>query len=409
MDTFDIPFASIHDPVTPDIHGMLSQTRVSFPLRRPALGFALVALALAAPLTAQKQEAQDKIIKQSGQVIRGCKVVAMTIKEVKFKRGSKEETVPSDDVQAIRWSPAPESWTRALFQEKQGSFRLAANLFKEAADATSRDALKTEASFRAAKAMYLAAANDHNLANQVMSEVRSWLSQHPDGRRVAEAMELLGKAAQVSGNYDDAVAAFTDLENKVNEKSLGTAWLARAKYGLGLALIGKKDFTRAKGAFLTASSTLKATISGTSPRADLVDLEVAAKIGAGETLIAEKRYEDAENFFQRLETSAQISKNEGLRVAAIAGKGQAIFEAAAPKKDLRRLRDAQRYFAEVSATDLLDGDATAKALYYLGRTILILGPKGEGKDYSRRASSCFDQVVQQHPDSRWSFLARNQK
>ncbi|MFQ5506623.1 MAG: hypothetical protein ACE5F1_17775, partial [Planctomycetota bacterium] len=347
---------------------------------------------------------KDKITKTNGQVIRGVLVLAETLESITYSRGSKEQSVPAKYVQAIHWDPAPEAYARALFNMERGDFGTAANLFAEAADKSDRPALQADAGFRAAEALYLDASSEAAKAAQAAGQLKSWLDKNPEHRRMPRAYELLGESLLLSGELDHAIDAFGKLEKKVNDAGLGPVWLARCKCGLGRAYIVKKDFLKARQAFQTASASLSAQSESTDP--EVLNLSIAARIGEGECLIAEGRNRDAQQYFDRLQSTARVKRNDALYSAALCGKGQAIFEAAAPGKKDRELRDAQLCFAEVTATDLLDGDSTAKALYFLGRTILILGKEHEGKGYSSMAEACFEHVTRQFRHSRWAFLAR---
>lgn len=356
-------------------------------------------------LPAQKaKEGKDKITKTNGQVIRGVKVLAETHESITYSRGSKEQTVPSKEVQAIHWDPAPEAYARALFNMERGDFGVAANLFAEAADKTDRPALKADAGFRAAEALYLDASSEAAKAAEAAKQLETWLDENAEHRRMTRAFDLLGKSLLLASKVDEAITAFAKLAKNVNDKGLGPIWLARSQCGLGQAHIAKKDFLKARQAFQMASASLSAVSS--SEDREVLDLAVAAKIGEGDCLIAEGRNRDAKQYFDRLQGTARAQRNDALYSAALCGKGQAIFEAAAPARKIRELRDAQLCFAEVTATDILDGEATAKALYFLGRTILILGKEHEGKGYSSRADACFEHVTQQFRKSRWAFLAR---
>ncbi len=73
------------------------------------------------------------------------------------------------------------------------------------------------------------------------------------------------------------------------------------------------------------------------------------------------------------------------------------------------MREAQLLLARVSATDLFEGETTAKSRYLLAKTILLLGKTHEGPDYASRAEQLFDSVAKDFPDSTWGLLAEAER
>jgi hypothetical protein len=357
---------------------------------------------LALPVLAQGKKTGTDTIHTSGQVIRRANVLSETLKEVTYKARKKDQSIPSSQVVSIEWGNAGESWQRALFAVERGDFAQAANLFQETATSSERASLKAHASFRAAEALFLAAASDPAKADLAANALDTWLAANADHRLSTQAQDVAGKAWLLAKNPDKALAGFKKLEADATAKSLGARATARAKFGQGQAMVAQKKFAEARTSYLAAAATLQAAGAADDP--SLRALEIAAKVGVGECHIAQKNLQEAQRFFSGLKR--QGVNDPGLAAAAAAGLAQARFEAAVAKKDVRAVLEAQSAFAEVSATDVMDGDATAKSLYYLGRCLLELGKDREGQDFGTRADAFFKHVIARYSGSRWALRAR---
>ncbi len=350
----------------------------------------------------KKGKARDQIRKIGGQAIRNVEILEEGILEVKYKRGGKENTVPSDEVLSIDWNPIPDSFQRAVLAEERGEYHLAANLFEDAASNSSRAPLKAESEFRAAKALTLHAQGNPSQADAAISALQAWLKKNPAHRRTPEGYQLLGDVLLLAKKPKEALAVFDKLDKLANEKSLSPAWSARGTFGKGRALVQMKKFQKARGAYLSASTSL----SSLAKNGDLKiqALLVAAKVGEGECYISEGRFKDARRYFANLQTKA--GPKSLLFPAAQCGEGQALFEMGKEEKDQGLLRKAQILFSQVSATDIHNSDATAKARYLLAKLILLLGKKGEGNDFGVRSTLLLEDVAQGFPNSPWGIKAQ---
>ena len=346
--------------------------------------------------------AQTDVVRTSdGKVHRRVEVTSATLDEVKFKRRGKETALAGKDVVEVIYSDSDDTYGRAVFAMGRRDYARAANLFEEAKGKSSRDVVKAYASFQAGVALYWAATSDASLANSAADKLESWTGTNGSHRNMPAALERLGQAWLLVGDADKANAAFAKLGTLAASKNLPVSWSARAKFGQGQAYVAKKDFSNARTAFVGASATLSTVDPKADP--DAADLAVSAKVGEGECYIHEGRFREAENFFSQMEGNRS---NPALAAAGTCGKAQALFEKALKDKDMGTVRQAQKEFAKVSATDLSDGDASAKATYFLARTLITLGKDKEGADFNQRAQSMLDQVMVNYPNSRWAVKAR---
>ena len=354
----------------------------------------------------RKKPGQDKIITTTGKVLRSIEIQREGLTEVVYVFRNKEKKVPVSEIQRIEWQPVPVSFVRAGLSEERGDYETAANLYQNAADSSTRAALKAHASFRALRALLLSGLADANKAKIAADQAASWIAANSEHRRLPDAQQIHGRALLAAQQGRAAVDAFDKLEQLATGKFLGPAWIANAKFGKGLAYVAMGEFGKARQAYNAATASLLSSDSADSKK--LQSLIVASKVGVGECYIAEKKYRQAKNHFRGL-LAAAGRRNPALRSAALCGTAQANYEEAIKKrKDSKLLREAQLALAEVTATDLEDSDATPKALYYFGKTLLALGKSKEGPDFARRAEALFRNVVEQYPESRWVAVARKE-
>jgi tetratricopeptide (TPR) repeat protein len=351
----------------------------------------------------KKSKPRDQIRKVGGQAIRNVQILEEGILEVKYKRGGKENTVPSDEVLSIEWKPVPDSFQRAVLAEERQEYHLAANLFEDASSSASREPLKTACEFRASKALAFHALGNPSQADAAATALQAWIQKHPAHRNTPLAYQLLGNVLLLAGKPKEALTQFDQLDKLSNDKSLSPAWSARGTFGKARALVQMKDYQKARGAYLSASTSLSSLAKNGDPA--IQALLVSAKVGEGECYIAEGRNKEARRYFSNLQTKA--GPLSLLLSAAQCGEGQALLEMGKSEKDKKLLRKAQVLFCEVSATDIHNSEATAKARFLLGKLILLFGRKGEGADFGVRSTLLFEDVAQGFPNSPWGLKAQS--
>ncbi|PIE22846.1 MAG: hypothetical protein CSA62_10380 [Planctomycetota bacterium] len=362
----------------------------------------LPALFAGALLVSAAQAEEAEVTKVDGAILRGVEIVQDGLKELSYKRGSRKATIPSLEVRSITWKKTPDSFARAEIAMENGDAETAANLFAEAADQGKSDAFKAASRFLAVDALVKAAGASANKARTAAQAAQRWCDDHPQHRLQTTALRLLGRAEMTAGNAPTAKLAFEKLEKLATSNALGPIWIGEAKLGQGLALMAQKQFGDARKTFVGAYTIVSRLDPKTMPEA--TPLSVQIKIAQGECYIEEGKLEDARRFYEGL--SSLATRSPAFKTASLCGLGQALYQQGVKDKDIKKLRNAQKLFAEVSATDLLDGDTSAKALYLMGRTLLALGKDHEGKDYASRAMGIFRQIQTCYSDSRWATLAR---
>jgi hypothetical protein len=368
--------------------------------RRASLCAGLAIAALAPAVAAQ--DALDTVLKTDGSSLRGVQVSTFTLTSVKVMRGKDEVDVPPHLVADVKWGGVPDAFAGGLAALQRGDFQEAQKLFGDAANAADRPLVKAEARLLQGRAAVTGGGADAGAAANAAGALRAWLTEFPDHWRVPEAMFLLGKGLRLGGIPADAEAALKDLDARATRDGWNPVWVARARFELALALLDQNKPLDARGAFQSAGSaaeTALGTSGGGSP--ELKALKVNARVGEGETLVREKDYKRAGDFFRTL------SQNEDPSLAASghAGQGEALYLAAADGKDPAQLRRAQIALAEACVVDTGAGEASAKACYYLGLVMRALGER-DGPQWKTRSDSYFQIVSRSYAGTRWAAAAK---
>jgi hypothetical protein len=369
---------------------------------------AIVLAALLAPVVATTATAQtfnDVVVKKDGARVRGLEVVEFALSGIKAKKGSDTIEIPAHQVRAVEWSETPDAFVSARAAFDRGDFANAAQLFGEAIGQTDRALIKADARFFQIRAATAAIRADKGAAATAAGHANAWLAENATHWRVPEAMLLAGRALRLAGTTAEAATMLRNLDERATREALGPIWGARAKLELALTLLAEGKGGDARAAFQAASAAADSALTTPSPDdAELRTLKTTAKVGEGETFIAERDYAKAQNFFSALASGNQ----PGLVGAGFAGEGEAIYLAAAAANSVQDLRRAQLSLAQASVFDDQSGEASAKANFYLGKCLLALGQEREGDTFKARANAYFQIVTTSYGSSRWAALAKTE-
>ncbi|MEQ1631623.1 MAG: hypothetical protein ABL997_04565 [Planctomycetota bacterium] len=361
------------------------------------LGLLLGSVAFVAAMPAQ--EASDIVVKIDGASLRGVTVTSFTLTSVKVTRNKEKDEVeiPPHQIADIQWGGVPDAFTSGLAALTRGEYESARQQFGDAANSSERPLVKAEARLLQGRAAVMAAAGDPTAAANAAGAMRAWLSEFQDHWRVPEAMYLLGRALRLGQVHADAETTLKDLDTRAGNDGWGTIWNARAKYELALCLLEQGKALDARSAFQSAGSTADTALASTGGQSpEMAAIKVNAKVGEGESLVQEKDYARASDYFRTLAQNDDLS----LAAAGKAGLGEATFLGALDSKDGGALRAAEIALAEACVLDTGDGDTAAKANYYLGRVVATLGDRSS-QDWKTRANAYFNVVARSYSTSRW--------
>ena len=362
----------------------------------------LLTAALLAPFAAaQGQKINDVVQKKDGSRIRGVEITEFLLTGVRGKRGAEAFEVPAHQVVGIEWSNAPEQFVAGRAAMDRGDFKAAAQLFGDAQ--SDRALVKADAEFFKIKSAVAGIGVDKAAAETAAAHAKKWLADNQSHWRTPEALLLCGRAERLAGTGGAAATTLRELDDRATRDGFGAVWSARAKYELAMTLLADGKAGEARTTFQSASASADTALGTPSgDEAELKALKTLARVGEGESHLADKDFAKAESFFRGL-----INSNQPELVAAgHAGEGEAVFLTAVANNRAEDIRRAQMSFAKASVADALGGEASAKANYYLGRCLIALGAEKEGDAFKQRANAYFQIVIANYPTSRWAGPAK---
>jgi|GEM_PF-4190770 len=361
----------------------------------------LFPVALLLPATATAQKINDVILKKDGARVRGVEITEFLHTGISGKRGNDEFELPAHLVKDVEWSDLSEEFLAGKGAMGRGDFAAAAQFF--GAVQSDRPLVKADAEFFKVKAAIAGIGADKASASTAASHMKDWVGSNVNHWRTPEALLLLGRAERLADTASAATATLKDLDDRAVRDGFGPFWSAQAKYELALTLVAAGKSGEARTAFKSATSAIKTALSTSKTDSDELEvLKTLARVGEGETYLTDKDYQKAESFFKRLASDP----SPALKAAGAAGEGEAIFLGAVANKNPNDLRRAQMALAKASVADSANGEASAKANYYLGRCLLALGPDNEGDSYKQRALQYFKVVYSSYAATRWAALAK---
>lgn len=351
---------------------------------------------------ASAQKINDVVLKKDGSRVRGLEITEFLLSGVRGTRGKDPFELPAHQVMDIEWSDVPEEFLSGKAAMNRGDFQVAAQLF--GAVTSNRPLIKADAEFFKIKSAVASVGTDKGAAATAAEHAKSWLSANANHWRTPEAMLLAGRSQRLAGTAGTATATLKDLEERAITDGFGGTWSARAKYELALTLIADGKGMQARSQFKSAGNSASDALgtASTSDKSDLQSIVTLSRVGEGETYLIDKDYKTAESFFSKLAGSKEMA----LKAAGRAGEGQAIFESAKASKSDNDLRRAQLALAKASVLDSSNGEASAKANYFLGLCLIELGPEKEGDSFKQRAQAYFEIVYTSYPTTQWASLAK---
>lgn len=359
---------------------------------------AVLALAFALPLAAQN----DVIVEANGNRVRGLTISSTGSSEIFAEAADGERQFAIRQIREIVWGDMPESFGIAMAAERSGDYELASTKYDEALSANSRDIATPDVEFLHLRARAQGASNDANEAGAVADDLNGWLSANTDHYRIPDATYWRGKALILAGEGASAASILDQLEKDVLRNGWQPIWSARAKLSQGLAEIASGDPARAR-ATLRAALSAAGSVNDDSVAAEIASLQTQATAAIGESMIAEGDADKALAFFR----DGSSNESPALSAARKAGEGQALFVQAESSASVDEMRQAQVALAEAIVLDPEGGDVTAKAQFFMGKLLMLLGDEREQKAIER-AKDYFRSIIDFYPDSRWAGPARSE-
>ncbi|MEW6741124.1 MAG: tetratricopeptide repeat protein [Planctomycetota bacterium] len=363
----------------------------------------LVSLGIAVGLATFTCDAKaDRILRRAAQPIDGVEVTLEDYREVRHRRASgPEQTIEASKVAAIEYDDTPAAYTEAVSALAQGNYENAIATFKLAAQQkTKHDWVKEYAALGTAQALKRWAGTQKSRYADAIAAYKAFTKDYPKSRFYAEAQFDLGECESLSGSLEAAVKTFDTLREWAFNERIGVELEIKALDAIADAYLANAKASEARaafnrvGSFATAQAEkakddlLKALLRGYAERASLKE---------GEILLLERKYPEAERFFEKLLNDASLAPD--VRAAGLNGIGECQFAQSDYKK-------AQLSFARARVIYFNEKVQAAKATYFLGKCALALGDREP--DGPSRAREYFTEVVERFPNTEWAAKARGE-
>lgn len=357
-------------------------------LGRAAL-VALASLALAGPALAQRRRGQEPrgnpneatILLHGGRA--PLTEVELKPDEIKFeeiryrRKGSRRsDALEGEDVAEIRWTNPPPAYATGRSQLRANLFERAVQSFTAARNSASGDSwVKAYATFYLAEAQRLLGSHD-----EAIEEYQRLLQNAGDHYLAPNATYGLGAAQAAAGEYSDASSSFRRLDT-----GFGDYWRLKGKIGEGEAELAQGNAADARAAFETAEASARS----------YPDIRRAAQVGIGQAYVADKRFDDAVEFFDRIIRQPGISPE--VAGGAWVGKGDCRFQEATERGDADETKLKEALVAYQTCVVRFAGvpEAYPKALYQSARIYRMLG-------MDELASYQEDELKGRCPNSQWT-------
>ncbi len=338
-------------------------------------------------------QARDQILRRTEAPIL-AEVVSENYEKVVYKDGRNEGDVPTLEVKDIIYSDTPDAYYTAEDYRDQGDFENAIKSFRLAQNTGSvRPWVQEYSRFQIAECHRRWGAGHFADAIAAFKEL---IAQHPESRFLGAALYGVGQCQLSTGQANEAIASFDQLEREAASKRLGEIWIIRARFDKGWAQLAVKQFGPARNTFASAASLIDTTLGRSDTLApamkrELESLQVSAKLGEGDSYLEEGLYDRAETFFKSLASGANGSSSNALKAGATNGLGECLFQK-------KQYEEARLEFTRANVLFRGSDEQTARSLYWLGKCVESLQePRWQSKQ-----ESYWGELRGRFPESRWT-------
>ncbi len=341
--------------------------------------FRLMSLALTLTvLTASPAWAIDIITRKSQSTRLSGEITGVSKSGVTIKQQTGGEVeVPANDIALIEWDAAPATLKAALGQESNGAYNEAIDALKnilEGLPATATN-IRTDAEYFIARNLAKAALADSSRLPDAIARMKSFTDANITSYHYYEAMDFLGRLHLAAGNYPQAEAAFTSVENSGFED-----WKISAQSSKARVMLAQNQVDQALAAFDAVLAT-PAKDDASKQR------QLEAKLGKAKCLNLKNQYDNALTLLESIVKEA-AEDDARLQAEACALSGTAL---------LGQGKNLEAALAYLKIDVLFPGqqDFHAEALYNLAQLWPSLGQPG-------RAEEARAQLEAKYPNSPWT-------
>ncbi len=360
----------------------------------------LVKIALAAVLLAPGAAA-DEILQRGAQRPFKGSVLSEDVGKVKYKL----ENVPQPQeldaalVADIQYDDAPEPYVKGRELLRKGEAENAANSFRLALKAkTKNNWIAVYGNYYLGVSLQMLGSKDANKLKDAAATFAQLLKDSPDCRFLPDALQRQADALAASGDATGAAAVYDRLATVAREKKLGILWEAQAQVKKADAFASNGMTKEATAAYSQAGSFAESNAAqqkDENVKQSLLAIVGRAQLSQGATLLRDKKYLEAKQFFERVAQGSNATAE--VVASALNGIGEVLLEEG-------KSHDALDQFARVRVRYYLVHEQAARATYFLGRSVLAL--KDAEPNGRKKASDYFAEVIERYGDTPWADRAR---
>lgn len=360
-----------------------------------SLTFALVLAACASTARA------DEILqKGSSRAFKGS-VISEDLAKVRYRIEGvpQPQEIDAASVADVIYDDAPEAYTRGRELLKKGEAENAANSFRLALKAKTRnDWIKVYGAYYLGVALQNQGARDVARMKEAAATFADLVKSAPECRFLPDALKRQADALAASGDAAAAAEAYDRLAQLALDRKLGILWEADARIRKADAYAANGMSKEAEAAYSQAGNFAEANAAqqkDESVRTALLAIVGKSQLSQGAALLRNKKMLEAKQFFERVAQGANATPE--VVAAALNGVGEVLLADG-------KSRDALEQFARVRVRYYLVREESARATYFLGKACLALAdaePNGK-----KKAADYFAEVVERYGDTPWADKAR---
>jgi len=320
----------------------------------------------------------DIITRKSADNRLSGEVTAVSKSEITLKpQTGPDVKIPANDVAEIEWDGAPATMRGAQGQERNGNYEEAIKSYQAVLDElpVTANYVRTDLQFFIARSLAkLAFANNDRLVEAV-TRMKSFTDRNADSFRYYEALDLLGRLQLAAGNYAEAEAAFTKIE-----QSQFDDWKLAAKSS-------KARVQLAQGQVDQAISGFDSVINSPAKDDASKQRQLEAMLGKATALNQKNQFDQALTLLS--DVIAKIDEdNARLQAEAQVHRGTALLGQG-------KNQEALMAFLLVDILFSSQQDYHAESLYHLNKLWPTVGQPG-------RAEEARGTLETEYPNSPWT-------
>lgn len=363
-------------------------------MRTPLLVLAAI-LAASAPATA------DKIYTSDGKTITDVDIVEEGLAKLSYKDGRNDRQVDSQDVLRVEFDEMPRQLSEAFASLSEGDTETAAILLEDYVGGVIGGNPERRHKWAPAHAAWKVVELRTSMGDLTgaINAAGILISNFPDSRYLPEAYMAKAEAAHLGGEAAIAQATLRDFQSIIATRALSERWGIECELALvttDAELTGGKRRAALEKVAKKAGSKF-----GTVKNTALVAMgESFLEDALADTAKASRYVADALELFEQV--IADPRAKEATLAGAYTGKGDCLFQTAAPSQDAAQLKEALLSYLRVAAVYSEQSRYVPRCLFYSARCFDLL----DDEESRERAQQLYGQVYFLYPGTRWSEEAK---